>query len=116
MVFQVYFEVVQENTLPCALLDTVDATLKGLGESAALLSIDVQGQTQRYLVHHWTLPTAAVFGAGHVGLALVDVLQHALFRIQLIDDRQDRIPQSLARTSMFCTHGPPRRTLKTCHR
>ena len=88
-------EVVQENTLPCALLDTVDATLKGLGESAALLSIDVQGQTQRYLVHHWTppQPTVAVFGAGHVGLALVDVLQHAPFRIQLIDDRQDRIPQ-----------------------
>lgn len=93
--FSSTLELSQENTLPRALVDTVDATLRGLGESAMLLDIDVQGQTQRYLVHHWTppQPTVAVFGAGHVGLALVDVLQHTPFRIQLIDDRQDRIPQ-----------------------
>jgi xanthine dehydrogenase accessory factor len=48
-----------------------------------------------------TLPHVAVFGAGHVGLALIRALLPLPFRITCVDDREERIPKDDGVTSIL---------------
>lgn len=63
-------------------------------------------QGRRWLVEHCTtsLPHLYLFGAGHVGAALVRALADLPCRITWIDEREDQFPQSVpANVSIECT-------------
>lgn len=67
---------------------------------------DVPSLTQRLTAQQASWPLVALFGGGHVGRALVAVLQTLPLRLHWIDSRDEIFPAELP-TQVLCEHSQP---------
>lgn len=59
-------------------------------EGRQMVELEAEGESVRVLVHPiLPIPTAFVFGAGHVGLAVCQIAPAAGFRVVVVDDRPE---------------------------
>ena len=79
--------------LPDSVWDTARELVAGSSEYSRLVS---EGSTQWFITHLNEKPIKIVlFGAGHVGKALVPLLQNLPFQIDWVDQREDVFPSSI---------------------
>lgn len=80
----------ERNQLPDLVWDAAQTLVAERGETSCMV---IDGETQWFITHLNEPPTKIVlFGAGHVGKALVKLLQDLPFQIDWVDSRADIFP------------------------
>lgn len=97
-----------DTALPATVRDTALALLGGAGDGAAIAAA-APGGRQAWLVTATVAPElrVALFGAGHVGRALVDTLARLPLQLTWVDVREDAFPPALPdNVTAICTDTP----------
>ncbi len=101
-------EVRTDASLPAALRDTALALLASGGDGAAIAA-EAADEARRWLVVAAAPPEmrVALFGAGHVGRALVEAMARLPLQLSWVDVREDEFPPALAdNVTTICTDTP----------
>lgn len=97
-----------DASLPAAVRDTALALLAATSDGAAIAGVAADG-VQSWLVAATAPPAlrVALFGAGHVGRALVDTLARLPLQLSWVDVRDDVFPSPLPdNVTAICTDTP----------